>query len=67
MEEKSIEIVIHEFKQNLINAINESGLPPVISVYVCREVFEKLNMAAEAETSRKLEEQNKNKPENGND
>ncbi len=55
--EKSIEIIIYELKQDLIKAINESGLPPVVSSYVCREVFDGLNAVAANETNRKLQEQ----------
>ncbi|MDO5131453.1 MAG: hypothetical protein Q4D81_00540 [Eubacteriales bacterium] len=56
---KPIEILTHEFNKNLIELINNSGLPPVFIVQALRLVLVEVEAAAESMYKQAMEIYNK--------
>jgi hypothetical protein len=56
--DKPIEVMITEFKENLISVINASGLPHYIVAPIINDYARQYNVASENETRRQIKEYN---------
>ena len=66
---KPISILIDDFKQNLIETVNNSQLPPCITQPIIRELYEEVAAAARDQLNKDIDNYygNKEVNENGND
>lgn len=48
--EKSFNLIVKETKQNIIDVLNNSNLPIIVSTMILNELFQSLNMQASQQT-----------------
>lgn len=55
---KPLSVIIEDAKRSLIEAVNGSGLPPVILEYLVRDIYVEVSKQADIQRSKEAEEFN---------
>ncbi len=58
--EKPISILIHEARQNITGAVNNSGLPPCLLQPILKDMLAEINILCQQEYQKDMEELKKN-------
>lgn len=61
--EKTIDIIMEETSQKIINTLNESGLPPYLLRYIMRDISSEVEDVAKAQLQSNIEKCNKSNSE----